>query len=880
MCKYVEFHNLDFSCLSRREIVKVKDVIKDTIWQPGSLYGLSPAPAVSVLLPTYRRARNGFFRRAVESILAQTLKDLELIIIDDASTDGTAQQIEEFMQRDGRVSRLTHPRNVGLPAISEYEGFLKTRADYLAFAFDDDLFYPQALGKLLEHSRSNPDKLCYGHVAMRVVEKWSALEQSIKLGYDVSAHNIRSWNCISNNAVLMPRHILEDIGLYDPHVVLSRLCDWDLWRRVSEKHLLKYVGTPVGEVAGPATKDSIGKTYALDQWAVEEWMRTNRNHKLRPDSFCEYEIFGAAPTHTRNTQTACLELSQHHLRNRPWLENGPSEDRGDGQILVANTTYDASTTIYFDFLPEKIRSRVRIFQYRSDQDIAELGRASCLIIVRHLDPLQDLIDAAFALEIPCYYFADDNFTLLQSKEESALGEDYSLDALKRKLKNFTGVFLSASALREYFEKHRIHQNLLLLPPCFADMEPVVNPPPAPVQERPLTLAFIGGRHRRLRLRSCVLPAIEALTNKGATIHLVLGGADEELSRDMERFRSQRLKISCEPFEIDWKRSLLKIADYRPHILVHAPSDSINNGYKTLNVAACAWLLNAVLLAPCHPPYDKFNGKENAVLAAKPFQSKSWLHALEELSRNVAGWDEILRNNSEFCRKEFSGTVNESALCDILKKAPPVDMTILENRLKDLVRMRETSTHIGMAAVSTRDLQLNLKELARIRSRRKNSRLVRFFKGDDDLWPVVAPVFEDIKLFMDEQGIYRRKRQLELTDALHDRDLEFTMHFPPGVLKSISAVFSTDGVQKGRIGLELLNGNGGSIIRATRDLSKTDLHSPVEFDMNDTEIGAHTDLNIRLFALSSWPVYSFELVQYGFHRISRKSIAPFLKLNYR
>jgi hypothetical protein len=678
----------------------------------------------------------------------------------------------------------------------------------------------------------------------------------------------------------MPKHIAEDIGLYDPHVILSRLCDWDLWRRVSEKYLLKYVCVAVGEVAGPATKDSIGKTYALDQWAVEEWMRTERNQKLRPGSFGEYEIFGANPVHSINTQTACLKLSQRHQNLRPWLEKQGSEEISGEQILVANTTYDASSTIYFDFLPEKIRSRVRMFQYRSDQDIAELGRASCLIVVRHLEPLRDLIDAAMTLEIPCYYFADDNFTLLQSNKEDVLAEDYSIDALKRKLKSFAGVLLSVTALQKYWEENRIHPNLISFPPCFTNMEPVVAPPPPPCSDKPLTIAVAGGKHRRAGLRRCVMPAIEALAAQRESIHLIVGGADEELSHDLERFRNPRLRISCEPFEVDWKRSLLKIAEYRPHFLIHAPSDSVNNEYKSFHIAAFARLLNAVLIAPGHPPYNKFEETRNAALAVKPFQSKAWLQAMEELLRNIAGWDEILRNNTEFCRKHFHGSVNERALLDILEKAPPVDMTIVENRLKDLVQMREAVSPIGTAAVSSKDLLLNLQELARVRNRRRHSKILRFYKAGEDLWPDVAPVYQEIKLKLQEQGIYRRKRRLELTESLHDRDLEFPVKFPAGILKSISAVFSTDGVQNGKIGLELLDKHGVAIARATRDLAKTDLHGPLEFDLNDMAISAPAMYTIRLFAQSAWPVYSFELVQYRFFRLSRKPIAPFLKLNYR
>ena len=633
---------------------------------------------------------------------------------------------------------------------------------------------------------------------MRVAEKWSSLEQSISLGVDLSEHNIRTWNHIPNSSVLMPRHIIEDVGLYDPHVVMSRICDWDLWRRVSEKYLLHYVGTPVGEVTGPATPDSIGKTYVLDRWASEEWMRTSRNHKLRPEAFSEYEILEADGTHSQNTRNACRELSLCHLRKRPWLAPALPDDNLDKHILVANVSTDASTSIYFEFLPEKIRSRVRILEYRSGMDIAELGRASCLIVVRHLDPFRHLIDAAFALEIPCYYFLDDNFTLLQLKKEAILDEDHSVEALKRKLKNFAGALISTPELLDFFKKSMIHPNLIHLPLCFSNLEPVVEPPSAPGPNAPITIAFVGGKHRRAGLKRIVLPAIAALAKKGAPIHFVIVGADEDLSCYVGRFKNPQLTIACEPFEVDWKRSLLKTASFRPHILIHAPSDSINNKFKTLNIAAYAWLLNAVLIAPSHPPFEKIAEKGNAVLVANPFNQKSWLHALEEIIQNTAAWDEIRRNNSEFCKREFSGAASENALVEILKSSPSIGMTAVESRLRDLYKIRESfaSAALDLSSVSTPELQVNLCELARIRRQRRHSKLFWLFGRKNDLWQDVLPAFDDIKRFMDKRGYHQPGRLLELSDSLHDQDyIEHSIHFSAGVLKNISAVFSTDGIQK-------------------------------------------------------------------------------------
>ena len=104
-------------------------------------------------MPTFRRGNDGSFLKAANSILAQSLRDIELIVVDDGSRDGTARQIEDLMTADGRVSCLRHPENIGLPAISEYEAFVRARGEYIAFGFDDFVFGPSALSDLWHFPR-------------------------------------------------------------------------------------------------------------------------------------------------------------------------------------------------------------------------------------------------------------------------------------------------------------------------------------------------------------------------------------------------------------------------------------------------------------------------------------------------------------------------------------------------------------------------------------------------------------------------------------------------------------------------------------------------------------------------------------------------------
>ena len=84
--------------------------------------GAPERPAVSVILPTWRRCAGGLLQRAVGSVLSQGLGDLELIVVDDGSTDGTADLLAEIQAADARLVHVRHELNCGLPALRVNEG--------------------------------------------------------------------------------------------------------------------------------------------------------------------------------------------------------------------------------------------------------------------------------------------------------------------------------------------------------------------------------------------------------------------------------------------------------------------------------------------------------------------------------------------------------------------------------------------------------------------------------------------------------------------------------------------------------------------------------------------------------------------------------------
>src|ERR1700691_6171602 len=100
-------------------------------------------PKVSVLIPTYNYAR--YLAEAIESVLEQDFQDFELLIVDDCSSDNTAEVVQPFCARDARVRFAVNPTNLGM--VNNWQRCLDhARGSYIKFLFGDDtLANPQAL---------------------------------------------------------------------------------------------------------------------------------------------------------------------------------------------------------------------------------------------------------------------------------------------------------------------------------------------------------------------------------------------------------------------------------------------------------------------------------------------------------------------------------------------------------------------------------------------------------------------------------------------------------------------------------------------------------------------------------------------------------------
>ena len=115
--------------------------------------GMASVPSVSVLMPVYNGEE--YLAEAIESVLSQTFSDLEFVIINDGSTDGTGRILADYEQRDERI-RVIHRENRGLAAALN-QGLDLARGGYIARMDADDVSHPERLAIQVAYLDSHPE---------------------------------------------------------------------------------------------------------------------------------------------------------------------------------------------------------------------------------------------------------------------------------------------------------------------------------------------------------------------------------------------------------------------------------------------------------------------------------------------------------------------------------------------------------------------------------------------------------------------------------------------------------------------------------------------------------------------------------------------------
>ena len=243
---------------------------------------------VSIFLPTAARFKGGLLGKAINSALSQTWSNFELLVVDDGSVDGTDEFLEQLASKDSRIKHIRLPSNTGLPAYALAQAYVHATGDYFAWLFDDCELEPDHLETLLNGFSDNPDA---GMVYARARAELDS-GSSFVIGSPVDpAAMEQGTNCIPNVCVMVPRQTIEHIGWYDPHIVLKRLCDWDLWLRIAHEYSIGFVDRILATEHGVGLPDSLGRIHEANTALAVRYAHTSRNHRLAPEKLSITDAF-------------------------------------------------------------------------------------------------------------------------------------------------------------------------------------------------------------------------------------------------------------------------------------------------------------------------------------------------------------------------------------------------------------------------------------------------------------------------------------------------------------------------------------------------------------------------------------------------------------
>lgn len=239
-------------------------------------------PLVSVIIPTYNRA--SLILRAVESVLNQTGVELELIVVDDGSTDDTQSVLSTLTTQ---IRYLIVPHS-GVSA-ARNRGIENARGEWIAFLDSDDYWLPSKLQKqiayLLSERPADPDHDRYliCHTNEIWIRNGRRINQGKKHAKQAGWFFIPSLHLclISPSSVLIHRKVFERVGVFDesfPYVE-----DYDLWLRITAQFPVGYVDEKLIVKTGGHRDQLSGRIEAIEKYRIRSLEKIISSTVLSPE---------------------------------------------------------------------------------------------------------------------------------------------------------------------------------------------------------------------------------------------------------------------------------------------------------------------------------------------------------------------------------------------------------------------------------------------------------------------------------------------------------------------------------------------------------------------------------------------------------------------
>lgn len=204
---------------------------------------------VSVIISTYNR--KDLLKKAIRSVLAQTMGDFECIVVDDCSTQDVEQLVRSF--GDPRVQYIRTPENSGHDGRPKNLGIMAAKGEYVAFLDDDDSYRPEALKILTRYADDSKVDVVYGDYVIDGKPGWSI---------DFNSGRLAQHNFISMCVAMVRRTSLVKVGGFDENV--PKFKDWNLWLRL-QKNGASFLHIPIFVSDVSVQEESVSSKFEVER---------------------------------------------------------------------------------------------------------------------------------------------------------------------------------------------------------------------------------------------------------------------------------------------------------------------------------------------------------------------------------------------------------------------------------------------------------------------------------------------------------------------------------------------------------------------------------------------------------------------------------------
>ena len=225
---------------------------------------------ISVIIPTYNRC--DLLKRAIKSVIKQTITPKEIIIVDNGSTDQTYQMVSSLFPEINYF--IEKKRGV---SAARNKGILESKSKWIAFLDSDDAWKPTKLEKQMEYSVFNQDKYRIIHTD----ENWyrnkkflNQLKKHKKSGGNIFKNSLQLC-CISPSSVVLKKQIFDDYGLFDENLEVCE--DYDMWIRITSKEEVGFLDSPLVLKYGGHSDQLSKKFWGMDRFRIKSLEKNLKN---------------------------------------------------------------------------------------------------------------------------------------------------------------------------------------------------------------------------------------------------------------------------------------------------------------------------------------------------------------------------------------------------------------------------------------------------------------------------------------------------------------------------------------------------------------------------------------------------------------------------